>query len=96
MPIYITICKNTQRGAETIKEAPQRLAAGAQAIRKGGGRIIGAYATLGRYDYIFITEFPDHKASWPVLIQTATLGMTSAETMEAIPIEEFVQIVARI
>jgi uncharacterized protein with GYD domain len=46
MPIYITICKNTQKGAETIKEAPQRLAAGAQAIKKGGGRIIGAYATL--------------------------------------------------
>jgi uncharacterized protein with GYD domain len=96
MPIYITICENTQKGAETIKEAPQRLAAGAQAIKKGGGRIIGAYATLGQYDYFFITEFPDNKASWPVLIQTATLGMTSAETMEAIPIEEFVQIVARV
>jgi uncharacterized protein with GYD domain len=96
MPIYITICKNTEKGAEAIKEAPQRLAAGAQAIRKGGGRVIGAYASLGRYDYIFITEFPDNKAAWPVLIQTATLGMTTAETLEAIPIEEFVRIVARI
>ena len=95
MPIYITICRNTQKGAETIKEAPQRLAAGAQAIREGGGRVIGAYATLGQYDYVFITEFPDTKTSWPVLIQTATLGMTSAETMEAIPVEEFVQILAR-
>jgi uncharacterized protein with GYD domain len=49
-----------------------------------------------RDDYIFITEFPDNKASWPVLIQTATLGLTSVETMEAIPIEKFVQIVARV
>ena len=96
MPIYITICKNTEKGTETIKEAPLRLAAGAQAIKAGGGRIIGAYATLGQYDYVFITEFPDNKASWPVIIQTATLGMTSAETMEAIPVEEFVQILARI
>ena len=96
MPIYITICKNTPRGTETIKELPQRLAAGAQAIKEGGGRIIGAYATMGQYDYIFITEFPDNKASWPVLIQTATLGMTSAQTMEAVPVEEFVQILARI
>ena len=96
MPIYITMCKNTQKGAETIKEAPQRLAAGAEAIKRAGGRIIGAYAALGRYDYIFITEFPDNKAGWPALIQTATLGMTSAETMEAISIEEFVQIVAKV
>jgi uncharacterized protein with GYD domain len=51
---------------------------------------------MGRYDYITITEFPDNKAGWPVLLQTPTLGMTSAETMEAIPIEEFLQIVAQV
>lgn len=93
MPIYITMFKNTQKGSETIKQAPQRLAAGAQAIQKAGGRIIGAYATLGRYDYVYITELPDNKAGWPVLVQTAMQGTVSGETMEAIPVEEFVQIV---
>jgi uncharacterized protein with GYD domain len=93
MPIYITMSKNTQKGSETIKQAPQRIAASSQAIQKAGGRIIGAYATLGRYDYVFITEFPDNKAGWPVLVQIATQGTVSGETMEAIPVEEFVQIV---
>jgi uncharacterized protein with GYD domain len=95
MPTYITLFKNTQKGAETIKEAPQRIAAGAQAIQKAGGRVIGAYATLGSCDYVYITEFPDTKAGWPVLIQTAMQGSVRGETMEAIPIEEFIQIVSR-
>lgn len=90
MPIYITLFKNTQKGAETMKETPQRIAGGAQMVQS---RIIGAYATLGRYDYVYITEFPDNKAGWPVLVQTAMRGSVSGETMEAIPIEEFVQVV---
>lgn len=95
MPMYVTLFKNTQKGAETLKEAPQRIAAGAQAVQKAGGRVIGAYATLGRYDYVYITEFPDAKAGWPVLVQTAMHGSVSGETMEAIPIEEFLQIVTK-
>lgn len=95
MAIYVSLLKNTQKGAETIKEAPQRIAAGAQAIQKAGGRVIAAYATLGRYDYVYITEFQDTKAGWPVLIQTAMQGAVSGETMEAIPIEEFLQVVKK-
>jgi uncharacterized protein with GYD domain len=93
MPIYITLFKNTQKGAETIKDAPQRSAEGAKAVQAAGGRVIAAYATLGRYDYVYITEFPDSKVAWPVLVKTAMRGTVSGETMEAIPIEEFVAIV---
>jgi uncharacterized protein with GYD domain len=95
MPIYITLLRNTQKGAETIKEAPQRIATAAQAIQKAGGRVLAAYATLGRYDYVYITEFPDTKAGWPVLIQTASQGTVSGETLEAIPIEEFIEFVRK-
>lgn len=93
MPIYVTYAKQTQKGAETIKEAPQRLAQAAQRIQQVGGRILGAYATLGRYDYLYIVEMPDNKVGWKVLIQTAMQGTVSTETVEAIPIEEFVKMV---
>jgi uncharacterized protein with GYD domain len=96
MPIYITLFKNTQKGAETIKEAPQRIAEGAKAVQAAGGRVIGAYATLGRFDYVYITEFPDAKAGWPVLVKTAMGGTASGETMEAIQLDEFVEIVKRV
>lgn len=95
MPIYITYMKLTPKGAENIKETPQRIAEGAQWIQAAGGRVIGAYATLGRYDYVYITEFPETKAGWPVLVKTAMRGTVSTETVEALPIEEFVQMVAK-
>jgi uncharacterized protein with GYD domain len=44
---------------------------------------------------VYITEFPDTKAGWPVLVKTAMRGTATGETMEAIPIEEFLEIVKR-
>jgi uncharacterized protein with GYD domain len=95
MPIYVTLFKNTQKGAEAMKEIPARAAEGARAVQAAGGRVLAAYATLGRYDYVYITEFPDTKAGWPVLVKTAMRGTVTGETMEAIPIEEFLEIVKR-
>ena len=95
MPIYITYLKTTAKGGETLKEAPQRIAQASQWIQAVGGRIIGAYATLGQYDYVYITEFPDTKAGVSVLVKAAMQGAVTTETVEAIPIEEFLQIVAQ-
>lgn len=95
MPIYITYLKTTEKGAETLKEASQRIAQASQWIQATGGRVIGAYATLGQYDYVWITEFPDTRASWSVLVKAAMQGAVTTETVEALPIEEFLQIVAQ-
>jgi uncharacterized protein with GYD domain len=95
MRIYITLFKNTQKGAETLKEVPQRSPEGAKAVQAAGGRVIAAYATLGRYDYVYITEFPDTKAAWSVLVKTAMRGTVTGETLEAISLEEFTEIVKR-
>jgi uncharacterized protein with GYD domain len=96
MPIYITMLKNTQKGAETIKEAPPRMASGAQAIQQAGGRVIGASRPWAATTTSTSPSFPDTKAGWPVLVQTAMRGAVSGETMEAIPIDEFIQIVNKV
>ncbi len=95
MPIYITYMDMTQKGAETVKEAHQRIAEATQGIQAAGGRVIGAYATLGRYDYVWITEFPDSKVAWSVLVKAVMQGTIHTETVEALPVEEFLQIVAQ-
>lgn len=95
MPIYISYVRSTQKGAETLKEAGQRIARANQWIQEARGRVLGAYATLGRYDYVWIIELPDHKAGWPILAKVAMQGAVSTETVEAIPIEEFLQVVAK-
>lgn len=95
MPIYITRVAVTQKGAETLKDAPKRSAQVREWIQKAGGRVIGAYATLGENDYLWITEFPDSKAAWSVLTKAAMLGTSRSNTVEAIPIDDFFDIVTR-
>ncbi len=94
MPVYITYVTTTPKGAETMKETPQRVAEANEWIQKAGGRVIGAYATLGRYDYVWITEFADSRSAWSVLPRVAMQGAVRTETVEAIPIQDFLQLVA--
>lgn len=95
MPTFVSLVKNTQKGAETLKDAGKRVQNANQWIQAAGGRVIAAYATMGRYDYVWITEFPDSKAGWSVLAKVGLQGAASTETAEALPIEEFLQIVAK-
>lgn len=95
MPTYISYVRTTQKGAETLKDAQQRIVKANEWIQAAGGRVIGAYATLGRYDYVWITELPDHKVGWSILAKVAMQGAASTETVEAIPVEEFLQAVAK-
>ena len=62
-------------------------------IGEVGGKVINAYALLGRYDFIYITEFPDQKSALKVLFKTAMKGRVSPENLVAIPLEEFLQTV---
>jgi uncharacterized protein with GYD domain len=95
MPIFISYVKTTQKGAETLKDTPKRIAQSSEWIQKAGGRVLGAYATLGRYDYVWSTEFPDSKAGWSVIPKIAMQGSATMETVEAIPVEEFLKLVAQ-
>ena len=40
-----------------------------QGTQEAGGKILAAYALLGRFDYIYITEFPDQKSAMKSLTE---------------------------
>jgi len=56
-----------------------------------GGKVLGAYWTLGRYDSVVITEGPDEKAAIQELIRWSDI--VSTETLVAVPSEEAVKLV---
>lgn len=92
MPIFITLSKQTPEGIKDLKNVHTRAANAQKSIEKAGGRIIGAYATLGRYDYVYITEFPDEKSVWKSLTSALVQADVSSETLVAMPMEEFVKV----
>jgi uncharacterized protein with GYD domain len=93
MPIYVTLFKSTAEGTKLLKESGQQIEEGKKAIQAAGGKILNAYALLGRYDFIYITEFPDQKSALKVLLKTAMKGRVAPENLVAIPLDEFIQAV---
>jgi uncharacterized protein with GYD domain len=93
MPIYVTLFKSTAEGTKELKESQRYMEEAKKEISEAGGKIINAYALLGRYDFIYITEFPDQKKALKVLFKTAMKGRVAPENLVAIPLEEFLQAV---
>jgi uncharacterized protein with GYD domain len=93
MPIYVTLFRSTAEGTKGLKESQRYMEEAQKEIHEAGGKIINAYALLGRYDFIYITEFPDQKSALKVLLKTAMKGRVAPENLVAIPLDEFLQAV---
>jgi uncharacterized protein with GYD domain len=84
LPMSPNTCYPCLRSVHYLEE-------GEKDIKEAGGKILAAYALMGRYDFIYITEFPDQKSALQVLFRTAMKGRVAPETLVAIPLEEFLQ-----
>jgi uncharacterized protein with GYD domain len=91
MPLYVSLFKSTSEGTKGLKDTKRYFEEAEKDVREAGGRILTAYALMGRYDFIYITEFPDQKSALKVLFRTALKGRVAPETLVAIPLEEFLQ-----
>ena len=50
---------------------------------------VSSYALLGAYDFLHIFEAPDAKVAAKVALLANTFGVSSTETLTAIPFDEF-------
>lgn len=94
MPTYITLLRYTQKGVENIKDAPPRLDAVRKMIGGVGGKFVGIYLTLGRYDAVAIAEFPDDETAARFALAGGMQGYVRGETLRAFPESEFRKLVA--
>ncbi|MBI1805412.1 MAG: GYD domain-containing protein [Ignavibacteriae bacterium] len=78
--ITITLAKFRRKPTAEELQRPRKV------IESAGGKIISAYWTLGRFDAVFTTEWPDEKAAMKASTQLTDIA--SSETMVAIPREE--------
>lgn len=94
MPIYITLLRYTQKGAENIQHSPARIDAARKAAKQVGAEIKQYYLVMGRYDAVVVSEGPDDEAMVRLAIATASQGNVTTETLRAFTEEEFRQFVA--
>jgi uncharacterized protein with GYD domain len=94
METYIILGNYTQDGVRKIKESPARIEAARKAVEAAGGKFLSWHLTMGRYDFVVITEAPDVKTAASVLLAIGAKGASRTETLRALTEEEFKEVVA--
>ncbi len=85
MPTYINLINWTDQGIRNVKESPSRLDAARAAAREAGGDIKDTYMTMGTYDVVAITEFPNDEAAAIFALRAGALGNIRTTTLKAFP-----------
>jgi uncharacterized protein with GYD domain len=93
MPTYIALANWTDRGAQQVKESPQRVDAAKKALTDMGGEFKALYMTLGDYDLIFIYEAPDDAVAARFMLVLGQLGTVRTRTLKAFPEAAYREIV---
>jgi uncharacterized protein with GYD domain len=94
MPHYISLVRYTQKGMENIKQSPPRLEFLKNAWKAAGGKLVAFYLTMGRYDAVLISEFPNDETAAQAALATGAQGNVRTESLRAFTEEEFKKLVA--
>ena len=74
----------------------ERVEEGERTIEEAGGKLIGVYVTLGRYDVVEIFEAETDEAALEIITKLQRTGSAETETLRAFSREEAEEIVRRL
>lgn len=83
METYIMLIKIGGSARDVDLDSPDRGYDMAKTVEDVGGKVIGSYFTLGRFDAVVIVEVPNSNAIRA--ISSATPGEATVETLPAFP-----------
>ena len=82
MARYVSLLNWTDEGAKNIAGTTERAEAARKMVAEKGGSL-EVYWTMGQYDMVAISEFPDDETAVAFLAQLASLGNVRSQTMRA-------------
>lgn len=83
MPVYINLINYTDQGLRNVRKSTNRADGARQMAEELGGRIEQFYLTMGSYDIVAITEFPDDATAATFVLRVGALGNIKATTLKA-------------
>jgi len=84
----------TQKGIEKVKQSPTRLDAAKEAFKAVGGTMTAFYITMGRCDFVAVSEFPDDESAAKAALALSAAGGVRTESLKAFTEEEYRKIVS--
>jgi len=96
MPTYITLYNWTEKGIKDVKDAPARIRASIKSVEAAGGKVLGVYLTMGKYDLVAITEARNDETISAALLATGMQGNVRSTTLKAFTVEQFTKILKKL
>jgi uncharacterized protein with GYD domain len=96
VPHYITLMRWTSKGVAGLPGWRERVEEGERTIEEAGGKLVGVYVTLGRYDVVEIFEAPDDEIAVEILMKLQRYGAEHTETLRGFTRDEAEQIVRKL
>jgi uncharacterized protein with GYD domain len=95
MPLYVALVNWTDQGIKNYRDSVRRAEDYQGLVEKHGGQVRQLVWTLGEYDIVVVTEFPDDETATAVALQTAAMGNIRTTTMKAFDAEQMRAIIQR-
>lgn len=91
MTTFVLLSKISLQGAKHVRSLAQMDQDFQEQLEERFPEVerIASYALLGAYDFLHIFEAPDAKVAARVALLANTFGVSSTETLTAIPFDEF-------
>ena len=96
MPRYIVLLNWTAQGIKNVKDTVKRAKSFENAIEKAGGKSLGFYYTIGRYDMVAMVEAPTDEVMASILFSLGSLGNVRTETLKTFSVDETANIIEKL
>jgi uncharacterized protein with GYD domain len=88
VPHYVSLIRWTSQGRTGLPAWRDRVEEGEREIEEAGGRLVGVWVTLGRYDVVEVFEAPDDEIAFEIVSRLQGHGAEQTETLRAFTREE--------
>src|SRR5438270_8128380 len=88
MPVYVTLIRWTDQGRKNAADLPDRVDQVTERIKQAGGKVIGNYLTMGRFDQVAVIDVPNDETAAKLALVVAGRGNAVTETMRAFTMDE--------
>ena len=96
MAQYISLIHWTTQGRAGLPAWRDRLEDGERLIEEAGGKLVGVWVTLGRYDVVEVFEAPNDDVALEIVTKLGQRGAEETETLRAFTREEAEQIIRKL
>jgi uncharacterized protein with GYD domain len=92
---FIVLGNWTEQGIKNYGDSPTRAKAMEAAVAGMGGRVIGTWWTMGKYDFVSIIEVPDAESMYVGMLLSGAQGFSRTTTMRAFSEDEMAALVGQ-